>query len=521
VKLADVIQRIEAWRRGAPVPLGETLPWPRVAPADRLVVVFVRMAGEARPWGVAAGHPGEEPAILTVPEPRDAGELARLALGFAAILLPHLPHPEHASEAEKLELAALAARRQLWMPGPTHVEMLHFLDYRFSRASARDEAYAKDLGALGRASGWLFRESTRPGQMRVLDATTRLREAFAVPAEDVRQAHLGFLLAWLEGAGSREDRVEAARVAEGQTVGVTMSPDLERDQLEDLVRRWNAARGDADAAAPIAEEIHAVLAPELLRRFRLVEQSIRALEDARPPNPGLDEVSKLAAEEHLHQYWNTEVKAAAPVTDPDAPRFLGGHPETDFLPTQAAARFFAHAHAAEITAAELVHGDAHLVRTAIEAGNAVAGTITRVTNEGSKRSSTPVWTVVAPAEGALRLREDSSVCVIGMRKRTGRVRSIVTDAGAGARTFQVEIDGWKMARPKEGICAADAPSLEGTEVVLVDSGVVGISKRKSMKVWDASGPGAWLTHAAPPPEPGAHPPVEGDLVALVEKLGGA
>lgn len=519
MRLADVIQRVEAWRRGAPVPLGDTLPWPRVAPADRLVVAFVRMAGEARPWGVAAGHPGEEPAILTVPEPRDAGELARLALGFAAILLPHVPHPEHASDAEKADLAAVASRRQLWVPGPTHVEMLHFLDYRFSGARAREEAFAKDLGALGRASGWLFRESTRPGQMRVLDATTRLRDAFAVPAEDVRQAHLGFLLAWIEGPGSREARVEAARRAEAASVGVTMSPDLERDHLQKLVTRWNASRGHADDMARIAEEIHAVLAPELLRRFRLVERSIRVLEDARPPNPGLDEVLELASEEHAWQYWNNEVKAAAPVTDPDAPRFYGDHPETDFLPTHAAARFFAHAHAAEITAAELVHGDAHLVKTAIEVGNAVAGTIVRVVNEGTKRSSVPVWTVVAPADGALRLREESSVCVIGMRKRTGRVRSIVTEGGT--RTFTVEIEGWKLGRPKEGICAADAASLEGSPVVLVDSGVVGISRRKSMKVWDASGPGAWLTHAAPPPEPAAHPPVEGDLVALVESLGGA
>ena len=519
MKLTDVIQRIEAWRRGAPVPLGETLPWPRVAPADRLVVVFVRMAGEARPWGIAAGHPGEEPAILTVPEPRDAGELGRLALGFAAILLPHLPHPEHASEAEKTELAAVASRRQLWVPGPTHVDMLHLLDYRFSRASARDEAFARDLSALGRACGWLFRESTRPGQVRVLDATTRLRDAFAIPAEDIRQAHLGFLLAWLEGPGPREARVEAARLAEAESVGVTMSPDVERDRLEKLVTRWNASRGNADDAARIAEEIHGVLAPELLRRFRLVERSIRVLEDARPPNPCLDEVLKLASEEHEFQYWNTEAKAAAPVTDPDAPRFFGGHPETDFLPTQAAARFFAHAHASEITAAELVHGDAHLVKTAIEAGNAVAGTITRVTNEGSKRSSIPVWTVVSPADGVLRLREDSTVCVIGMRKRTGRVRSLVTEGGA--RTFTIEIEGWKLARPKEGIPSADAPSLEGSQVILVDSGVVGISRRKSMKVWDASGPGAWLTHAAPPPEPALHPPIEGDLVALVETLGGA
>jgi hypothetical protein len=84
----------------------------------------------------------------------------------------------------------------------------------------------------------------------------------------------------------------------------------------------------------------------------------------------------------------------------------------------------------------------------------------------------------------------------------------------------VEIDGWKKARPEQAAPAADSAALVGTEVILVDSGVLGISKRKSMRVWDASGPGAWLTHAAPPPEPSAQAPSEGDLVALVETLEG-
>ena len=81
----------------------------------------------------------------------------------------------------------------------------------------------------------------------------------------------------------------------------------------------------------------------------------------------------LGAEEFVWQYWSREQKAAEPVTDPDTPRFLGDHPETDFLPTQAAARFFAHAHAAEVTVASLLHGDRHLVDEAIDRGDAIEG----------------------------------------------------------------------------------------------------------------------------------------------------
>jgi hypothetical protein len=520
VRTADVLRRIEAWRTGVPAPVCESLPWPRAANADRLIVAFVRMAGEARPWGIAAGRPGEAPTILTAAEPRDAGELARLAVDFGKILLPHLPHPDHTTDAEKEGVAEIAPQRQLWMPGSTHVEMLHLLDYRFSRAKAREDTDAQQLGKVGRACGWLFRESTRPGQIRVFDATAKLREAFAIPAEDGRQQHLGYLLAWLESNGTREERVDAARVAEAESVGVTMHPAYEEDHLVELVKQWNASRDDPAQQAPIATRIREALEPELLRRFRVTERALVFLENGTcPANPELGDVQTLSAEEFVWQYWNREQKAAEPVTDPDAPRFLGDHPETDFLPTHAAARFFAHAHAAEVTVASLLHGDRYLVEQAIDSGDAIEGAIVKVENEGTKKLVTPVWTVVAPADRPLRLREESVVCVVGLRGRVGKIRAISTDGGQ--RTLEVEITGWKRARTEEGAPAADASELAGTRVVLANAGVVGISKRKSMAVWDASGPGAWLTHAAPPPLPSAAPPIEEDLVDLVEKLGGA
>ncbi|MFO0756611.1 MAG: hypothetical protein U0359_08980 [Byssovorax sp.] len=519
MKTSDVLLRIEAFRKGAALPVGTTFPWPKARDEDRLILCFVRMAGESLPWGFAAGHPGGEPTVLSVPEPRNADEQARLTRDLGTLLLPHLPHPEHTTPEEQADIGVVVRRRQLWVPGSTHLEMLHFLDFRFSQAR-EGEAGVKDLNAIGRAAGFLFRESTRPGQVRVFDLTRRLRDAFAVPAEDVRQAHLGFLLAWIDGSGSRDERIARAREAERLSVGVTMSPELEREVLVKLVERYNAEKADPTKAAPIAREIRAVLDAELRRRYQLAERALALLDgDGRPPNPELEGLIKLGVEEHVYQYWNVEHKAAAPQVDPNAPRNFGNHPETDFSPVTAAARFFAHQHAQDVASAELLHGDPALIEAAIEAGDALRGTIVNVVNEGTKRSVTPVWTVRAPAEGVLRLREESGVCVAGLRGRTGSIRSIeVVD---GERVVTVEIDGWKRARPEEGAPAAeDAAALEGTAVTLVASGVTGLSRKKSFRVWESSGPGAWLTHAAPLPERAERRPFEGDLIALVEKLGG-
>ena len=73
-------------------------------------------------------------------------------------------------------------------------------------------------------------------------ATDVLRSAYTFPAEDVRQGHLGYLLAWLETSGSRDERLAAASEAERHSIATNLDPDLER-KLED-VKEW----GHADRA---------------------------------------------------------------------------------------------------------------------------------------------------------------------------------------------------------------------------------------------------------------------------------
>lgn len=520
----ELLDRLLAWDEGAPRPATETLPFPRAKDDDRLVIAFVRMGGESSPWGVALGRPDEAPRCFTVPEPRNRDAHAAFVRRFADALLAHVGHPLHLpadprglAETERLFPKELLAARQLWVPGPTHLEMLHLLDYRYTLALTGDDAALKTLRAFGRACGWLFRESTRPGQVRVFDATARLRDAYVFPAEPARQRHLGFLLAWL-GAGDRAAREARAKEAERSPVGVSMMPALERDVLEDLVKAYQQATPAVREG--VAKAIHDVLVPELETRWRLTVAAMRALDaDPRPQNPQLGPVIALGADECQYQYWSHEVRGLRDDLSPEERRALGAHPETDFSPVRAAARYFQHLHAHEVTSSELVHGDRVLLERALDAGDGFTGTVTAVGREHGAKTGPVRWTVTSPADESLRLREESKVCLVGARARTGVIVSLQTEGSV--RTLVIEHG---VNRPKVPIPGlpptADDPAWVGRAVTFIDQGAVGISLRKGIAVRDAEGPGAWLTHAAPLPEPSPGLVVRPNLVDIVKGLEG-
>ncbi len=514
-----LVERLRAWEQGRPLPTTETLLLPRAPDAERLVLAFVRMGGESSPWGVAIGRPDAPPRIFTAPDPRNRDAHAAFVLSFADELLAHVGHPLHLAGAalasgERVFPAQALRARQLWVPGSTHVEMLHLLDFRYTLAATGDEATLKKLRAFGRASGWLFRESTRPGQVRVHDATARLREAFTFPAEPTRQLHLGYLLAWM-GEGTGAEREARARDAERASVGVTLSPELERERLEALVRRFHDDRDDAKHEA--AREIHATLAAELEARWALTVEALRALDrDPRAQNPQLDAVLDLGLDECQYQYWQHEARGLHADLSPEERRALGSHPETDFAPARAAARYFQHLHAWEVASNELVHGDRVLLERSLDAGDGFTGTVIAAGRADNARSGPVRWTVRCPADESLRLREESKVCLVGARKRAGVVLSVETrDDG---RVIVVELDDGLTRRAVPSLPEAHDTAWVGRTVTFLDRGAVGISQRKSIFVRSADGPGAWLTHAAPLPEPSPAGLVRPDLVELVKGL---
>src|SRR5258705_3279365 len=280
----DVVRRLRALSKGRRLPNGETLRVQKlgasVPVADTLIVAFVRMGGESTHWGLAFGHPGKTPEILTVPEPRNRDAVADMMATFAPVLLEHLYHPRHSSDGQTdAKGHPLFTLRQIWVPNPAHVEMLHFIAYSYNRTKFGSTTRVELLQALSRACGWLFREAQRPGQMITMVATQVLSEAYTYPSDNIRQGHLGFLLAWLNTKGSRDARMAAAEAAERQSISTSLDPPFERDELAPDVEAYNEARKDDDRPRLERSErrIRKMLTDELLRRWTLTEDAMRAI----------------------------------------------------------------------------------------------------------------------------------------------------------------------------------------------------------------------------------------------------
>lgn len=498
----DVVRRLKAFHEGRPLPRGETRHLHVADDEDILMVAFVRMGGESRPWGIAFGHPGAVPTVLSVAEARNRDLVADMVAEFAPALLEHLRAPGFVAGAVT-SADGLRPLRQIWLPNPTHLDMLHHLAFAYAFTKWGD-AQRDRLNALGRACGWLFREAQRPGQQSVVVATTALRQEFTFPAEDTRQGHLGYLLAWLEAEGDRATRLDAALAAERLTIATSLDPSLERTALEPLVESWALAhRSDDEEGMRRADHaVKELLAPELERRWRRTEEALRVFRgDARRLNRGVGRLVEESVTEQWYQYTRLELRLDA---DEDGPAFFPSV-ETDRNAAAAASRYFVHYSSADLVEGLLVHDDAELLAEAVAAGDAIQGTIVAVRDEappsqGRGRPPTrPIWTVRDEADRQLRLRTGAEVCVVGVRNRTGRIRAF-RETDDGELLAVIEIQGWKTQRPELAPPhdrAPNDPSLVGRVVGLIKVTPDSLSRTKSYKVWSRHGPGSWLTHGMP------------------------
>ena len=106
---------LEAWDLGAPVPRYETLHHAVAPPDQAMIVAFVRMAGESRPWGIAWGVAGSEPRVENVPDGRVRDDVAGLCADFAEDLLAHM-RVHNWTYDPVVEATAPGELRQVWLP---------------------------------------------------------------------------------------------------------------------------------------------------------------------------------------------------------------------------------------------------------------------------------------------------------------------------------------------------------------------------------------------------------------------
>lgn len=515
----EAVRRLQAWHAGKPLPAYSTRHFAIAANGDLLIVAFVRMGGESAPWGIVWGHPAETPRVLTVPEARNRDAVASMVAEFAPVLLDHyvsaLTHEwEGATERDKS-----LSLRQLWMPNGSHVDMLHFLAYSYTFTKFGDSARYTLLNALGRLVGWLFREHDRPGQMAVMAATDALRATYVFPAEDVRQAHLGYLLAWLETAGKREKRLSAAQVAEEHSISVSLDPALERDALNPLIEQWNDKTLSSKQQNAAKAAIDAILERELRARFELVQRTITHLRKHGPrENAGVARLANATMEEHWYQYLRMEVR----YNDSQDGTAFTPSPETDRSPAAAASRYLVQQASDEFHLAALIHDDEELQRVALMSGDGIRGTCVAVENVGGGRAIQAVWTIEVPEVAPLRIREGSKLCRVGVPKRELQVQTVTRKNGD---TIEVELLVTGAKKPfvddrGRNHPIADSSSYIGQEMVLVPVSMDQLSRLKNGKIWNQSGPGAWITHAKPTGAKTRLPKeVAGDDDNLFERLG--
>ena len=486
-----IVRRLRAWHLGEPLTRGTTIHHETADPADRLLLAFVKMGGETRPWALMWKQGPKRAHFRFVPEPRFRADVDEIAAEFGAVLAAHLRHPAF-SGREPAEPADVAPLRQIWVPNRSHIDMLHHFAYVYSFRRP-DAPKAAELRLLGRTALFAFLESRRPGQQLVMDASQALRSAYDFPAEDVRQAHLGFLLAWLSERGDRDRGLAAALEAERMPVATALLPDFERNELGPRVEAFNDARRTADKAGMARAEkaIGELLRPELERRLDLVEQAVSVIEDdPRPVNSG---VAQLVGETFKAQWWEyvrPETNAIASGRDPYVPS-----PETDFQARAAARRYFKFDASSDRMLAALVHDDRELEAEAITAGNAFRGTVVHVTDEGSGRRTVPVLVIEDPTPGPLRLRQGDGVCFVGHAKRNGRVRTVETTGGGGI-AITVEISNRKTAASDvpwpHSMHAADERWI-GHAVTIINTSFADMTDKKAMEVGGRDPlPGDWV-----------------------------
>ena len=449
----ETVRRLRAWNQGKPLPRGEVINVHVADDDDALIVAFLRMGGESRPWGVAYGTVASGPQILTVPEGRNRQLVGDMMAEFAQVLLQHFRHPSFSDETPATY--ATDSLRQVWMPGPTHLEMLHYIAAAYAR-TRWDRPDVDSLRALGNLANCLFLESQRPGQQVVNTATDALQRSYVFPSAPIRQAHLGSLLAWLTGGRTRDSRLKAAGIAEKKSVATVLDPQVERARIQPHLDKWNESRtaGDDKGMAKSEKHISSVLAEELTHRWELVRDSLDILRnDRRKSNRGLRDLVNDSAKQFYFSWGERALNEEAGET-PYWPNVF-----TDYSPRSAGYAFLSRAANDQKARHYLVHGDKELQKEELAAGH---GVVCKVRSIGTTQT---IWKVTYDYPDLPSLKQGNVLCIAGH----AIVKLEVVEVDLDGRTLMLKPK-WVNKRRDPGpySMAAKDPLWRGMDLVLID-----------------------------------------------------
>jgi hypothetical protein len=460
----ETVRRLTAWAAGSAIPRGDVINLHIADDEDLFIVAFLRMGGESRPWGVAYGTIADGPTVLTVPEGRNRQLVGDMMATFATAILSHFRHPSYSEDGP--QGYSTDSLRQLWLPGTSHLEMLHFIAAAYAR-STWDRSDIKTLNALGNLANCLFIESQRPGQQTIVSAPDALRQSFSFPATPARQGHLGYLLAWLHEDGTRDTRLAAAQAAEKRTVSTVLDPHIERTDLQPLVTHWGDARNanDSSAMQKVSDQIHTSLSEELLSRWHLAREAAEVVQtDSREFNVGLTSLSADSAKQ-FYNNWGEKATNEAAELPPYWPNIF-----TDYGARSAGYAYQIRAAHDQKSRYFLVHGDRELQREELAAGHGIICTVKVVATDA------PMWKVDFSYPDLPSLKPGDKLVIAG----TPLVVLEVHDIDFESHTVMLRPT-WKNAKPTAGAfgMAPNSKDWRGKVLVLIDQMPYSIDERRA------------------------------------------
>lgn len=485
----EIVRRLRAFEELSPLPRYSTS---HVHISEEaLIVAFVRMAGESRPWGVAYGKRGSEPKILSIPDGRDRDDISEMLSEFGEDLLTHMRAEGFTFKPVTKTELPLDSPPQIWVPGPSHLEMLHFISFGFWQSRKTDELRTP-LGALARLCTFLFAESRVTGQQLVFNTAAQLSRSFVYPVDDQSVSNLHAALTWHASEGSYTDRIKLSQLAGRKSAGITMNLEVEQS-LESTLNQYRKSVQKGSPDHKKSELIAQILRIELLSRWEATKQAMGLLEcDARPKNSGVPELVKDSLIRYFYDFQRLERQ----MSDPEFGPAYTPHPETENHGTAAASRYFRLGAAEAKYLPNLIHDDLELFREALAEGRAVEGKVSEVVLDGQGRSAEIYWKLRVFLSDEFRVRVGEYLSFRGSPGHYVSVEDLefvdldlaeITVKFLGKKTMTIP---GPISEPPR------SESWVRQDVVFVPRDSSDLDSRASSKVWKTrQGPGAWLTHS--------------------------